>query len=216
MNKKPNATLESTTGALTHSPFAGLATRPDNAAIIAKTPSNKPVKRVAAAPPWQPSKLRVRLESTGRSGKVVTRISGLPPENLEAIASRLRKALGCGATVEESDVVLLGTLAERASQWLDNAGDLRMIAADKVVPNPIKPPSVAIAKNEPKALGLGTRRSDIRRGQRVSIVMKADQSDGQLTEGIVRDVLTNSEMHPRGIKVRLESGEIGRVKILLG
>ena len=61
----------------------------------------------------------------------------------------------------------------------------------------------------------GTRRSDIRPGLRVSIVMKKDQQTGKLTEGIVRDILTNSSAHPHGIKVRLESGEVGRVKEIL-
>jgi len=58
----------------------------------------------------------------------------------------------------------------------------------------------------------GTRRSDIRPGLRVSVVVKKDQRTGKLTEGIVRDILTNSPAHPHGIKVRLESGEVGRVK----
>ena len=58
----------------------------------------------------------------------------------------------------------------------------------------------------------GTRRSDIRPGVRVSIVLKNDQQTGKLTEGIVKDILTNSPAHPHGIKVRLESGQIGRVK----
>jgi uncharacterized repeat protein (TIGR03833 family) len=58
----------------------------------------------------------------------------------------------------------------------------------------------------------GTRRCDIKPGLRVSIVMKIDQRTGKLTEGIVRDILTNSPAHPHGIKVRLESGEVGRVK----
>ncbi len=58
----------------------------------------------------------------------------------------------------------------------------------------------------------GTRRSDIRPGLRVSIVLKKDQRTGALTEGIVRDILTKSPSHPHGIKVRLESGEVGRVK----
>ena len=58
----------------------------------------------------------------------------------------------------------------------------------------------------------GTRRSEIRPGLRVSIVLKKDQRTGKLTEGIVKDILTNSSSHPHGIKVRLESGDIGRVK----
>jgi uncharacterized repeat protein (TIGR03833 family) len=58
----------------------------------------------------------------------------------------------------------------------------------------------------------GTRRSDIRPGVSVSIVLKKDQRAGKLTRGIVKDILTNSPTHPHGIKVRLESGEVGRVK----
>ena len=61
----------------------------------------------------------------------------------------------------------------------------------------------------------GTRRSDIRPGLRVSIVLKQDQRTGRLTEGLVRGVLTNSSSHPHGIKVRLEGGEVGRVKEIL-
>ncbi len=60
----------------------------------------------------------------------------------------------------------------------------------------------------------GTRRSDIRLGSRVSIVLKRDQQAGKLTEGTVAEILTNSSCHPHGIKVRLESGEIGRVKAI--
>lgn len=58
----------------------------------------------------------------------------------------------------------------------------------------------------------GTKRSDIKPGMRVAIVLKADQRSGKLTEGVIKDILTNSPTHPHGIKVRLESGEVGRVK----
>lgn len=58
----------------------------------------------------------------------------------------------------------------------------------------------------------GTRRSDIRPGSRVSIVLKKDQRAGTLTEGIVKNILTKSPSHTHGIKVRLESGAVGRVK----
>ena len=61
----------------------------------------------------------------------------------------------------------------------------------------------------------GTRRSDIKTGLRVAIVLKKDQQTGRLTEGIVKDVLTNSPSHPHGIKVRLENGEVGRVQKIL-
>ena len=52
-------------------------------------------------------------------------------------------------------------------------------------------------------------------GLHVRIVLKKDQRSGKLTEGIVKDVLTKSPTHPYGIKVRIESGEIGRVKEVL-
>jgi uncharacterized repeat protein (TIGR03833 family) len=58
----------------------------------------------------------------------------------------------------------------------------------------------------------GTNRENIKSGLRVLIVIKKDQRSGKLTEGKVRDILTKSPAHPHGIKVRLESGEIGRVK----
>ena len=58
----------------------------------------------------------------------------------------------------------------------------------------------------------GTKRVDIKPGLRVSIVLKADQRSGKLTEGVVKDILTNSATHPHGIKVRLVDGQVGRVK----
>ncbi len=58
----------------------------------------------------------------------------------------------------------------------------------------------------------GTVRSGIKPGMKVAIVLKQDQRTGKLTEGIVRDILTNSPTHPHGIKVRLQSGAVGRVK----
>lgn len=59
------------------------------------------------------------------------------------------------------------------------------------------------------------RREDIRPGMKVAIVQKEDQGSGRLTEGIVLDILTNSANHPHGIKVRLERGQVGRVKAIL-
>lgn len=58
----------------------------------------------------------------------------------------------------------------------------------------------------------GQQRANIRPGQRVSIVLKADQRTGKRTEGVVRDILTNSAFHPHGIKVRLQDGQVGRVQ----
>ena len=61
----------------------------------------------------------------------------------------------------------------------------------------------------------GNTRKNIQIGQQVAIVQKQDQRTGKLTEGIVQRILTGSATHPHGIKVQLESGEVGRVQRLL-
>ena len=61
----------------------------------------------------------------------------------------------------------------------------------------------------------GTNRKNIHAGTNVKIVQKQDQQTGKLTTGVVKDILTNSSIHPRGIKVRLESGIIGRVREII-
>ena len=61
----------------------------------------------------------------------------------------------------------------------------------------------------------GKERKNITPGVRVNIIQKPHQRTGQLTEGIVKDILTKSPVHPRGIKVRLENGIIGRVQEVL-
>jgi uncharacterized repeat protein (TIGR03833 family) len=58
----------------------------------------------------------------------------------------------------------------------------------------------------------GTNRADIRPGSHVLITLKEDQRSGKLTEGIIKNILTKSSFHPHGIKVRLENGQVGRVK----
>ena len=58
----------------------------------------------------------------------------------------------------------------------------------------------------------GRKRANVKQGQSVAIVLKANQDTGYLTDGIVRDILTKSPSHPHGIKVRLMSGEVGRIK----
>ncbi|AFQ43760.1 YwbE family protein [Desulfosporosinus meridiei] len=61
----------------------------------------------------------------------------------------------------------------------------------------------------------GQVRSNIHSGITVNIVLKEDQRTGKRTRGIVKDILTNSQKHPRGIKVRLEDGQIGRVQEII-
>ncbi|WP_059051651.1 YwbE family protein [Paenibacillus senegalimassiliensis] len=58
----------------------------------------------------------------------------------------------------------------------------------------------------------GNERKNIAPGLTVDIVLKQDQPTGKLTRGIVKDILTNSPKHPHGIKVRLQDGQVGRVK----
>ena len=61
----------------------------------------------------------------------------------------------------------------------------------------------------------GTILKDIKIGSKVKIVEKQNQKNGILSEGIVKDILTNSSNHPHGIKVRLENGLVGRVKVII-
>lgn len=61
----------------------------------------------------------------------------------------------------------------------------------------------------------GSKRDNIKIGGRVKVVQKQDQRSGELTEGVVQKILTNSKVHHHGIKVRLENGKVGRVKEIL-
>ncbi len=58
----------------------------------------------------------------------------------------------------------------------------------------------------------GQNRQDVARGLTVDIVLKSDQRTGQLTRGVVAEILTSSNFHPHGIKVRLATGQVGRVQ----
>lgn len=62
----------------------------------------------------------------------------------------------------------------------------------------------------------GTNRNDVHPGLEVEIILKKDQRSGKRTRGIVKDLLTSSAFHSRGIKVRLQDGQIGRVVQILG
>lgn len=158
------------------------------------------------------------VEARGRSGKVVTGISGLPPELREVVALKLRKALGCEAQAEGEEVILAGSLKDRAATWFQQIGDVRRLLQEKpATPSAAPAAASSAAAPEPAApstSGAGTRRKDVRPGLRVAIVLKPDQPTGELTQGVVRDILTSSSEHPHGIKVRLVSGQVGRVKII--
>ena len=61
----------------------------------------------------------------------------------------------------------------------------------------------------------GKKRFNIKQGLKVNIVLKEDQRSGKLTSGIVKDILTNSPIHPHRIKIRLQDGQVGRVQEIL-
>lgn len=61
----------------------------------------------------------------------------------------------------------------------------------------------------------GKKRSNVRPGIEVDIILKQDQRSGKVTRGIVKDLLTNSPSHPHGIKVRLQDGQVGRVSKII-
>lgn len=67
-------------------------------------------------------------------------------------------------------------------------------------------------RTEKNMAGNGQVRADVKPGLEVDIVLKQNQRTGKLTRGIVKDLLTNSPRHPHGIKVRLQDGQVGRVK----
>ena len=60
-----------------------------------------------------------------------------------------------------------------------------------------------------------SRREEVKQGMLVAIVLKENQRSGELTEGVIQALLTNSNFHPHGIKVRLEDGSVGRVQEIL-
>ena len=61
----------------------------------------------------------------------------------------------------------------------------------------------------------GSNRRNIRLGDTVDVVQKRDQRTGKITRGVVKDILTNSPSHPHGIKVRLQTGQVGRVQAII-
>ena len=115
---------------LKHNPFAALL--PEEAASAqarTKAPNAESPDEAREAAVGRPfaSKVVVRREKKGRGGKTVTRISGIEAAHREALAGRMKKALGCGALVEGEDVVLLGSLVDRAAAWLEEAGATNVV-----------------------------------------------------------------------------------------
>lgn len=109
---------------LSHTPFATLAGRIEvpaaPAPALIEAPDSK--ARPPAGALRLEGKLVVRRETKGRGGKSATRVSGLPTDALDDLAARMKKALGCGALVENGDLLLLGSVQDRAIEWLAREG----------------------------------------------------------------------------------------------
>lgn len=108
-----------------NNPFAALA--PKGADESKKsTPKKSAPKKSAPSNPFA-GKLVLRREKKGRGGKTVTRVSGVAHDALEDVAKQMKKGLGCGALVEDEDIVLLGSLVDRAADWLEKEGATKIV-----------------------------------------------------------------------------------------
>jgi uncharacterized repeat protein (TIGR03833 family) len=128
-------------------------------------------------------------------------------------------ALGCGATEDDGDLLLLGDLSDRAVKWLERDGARQVVVSGRASSRrqPTGSPRPVTPSESPKhAARGGTQRAEIVPGLTVDVVLKADQPTGTLSRGVVKDVLTRSATHPHGIKVRLVDGRVGRVKQIVG
>ncbi|MBK6575807.1 MAG: translation initiation factor [Sandaracinaceae bacterium] len=129
MAKPPPKTAPSTNAAPFHSPFAALGGLRDALPAPAETPVSdvSEAPHPASAKPAALGKLVLQREKKGRGGKTVTRVRGLPASELDRWATDMKRALGCGASVEDGEVILLGDLVSRAADWLEARGASRVV-----------------------------------------------------------------------------------------
>ena len=123
MKKKKNLTDGSGSG-LTHNPFAALGGGSGH------RPAPAPEARSKARTETTPSdsKVVVRREKKGRRGKTVTRVCGLslPGNRLDELHREMKRSLGCGASIEDGEIVLQGELTARAAKWLESHLDIQV------------------------------------------------------------------------------------------
>lgn len=189
---------------LKHKPFSSLRTAVTAVGAQAQRPLSP---SLSASLPDKPllNRVFVREEFDATEAKIITRVIGVPREHLNTFGKQWREVLGKTVVTEGRDLLVMADECDRIAALLRDTG-----AGEVVVVR--RPASTNLSTSgEPG----GTQRAQIRRGVRVAIVQKADQESGALTEGVVRELLTSSATHPRGIKVRLESGEVGRVRRIL-
>jgi uncharacterized repeat protein (TIGR03833 family) len=172
----------------------GLKHKPFSSLVEAAPSARAPLGRVI-----------VRQELDPGEGTVITRVIGVPHEHRAPLGVRWRDRLGHPVLVEGRDLLVMTDDCEAVAAVVHEAGAVEVKIVRREAP----------ADRSQAGVPGGTLRAQIRRGLRVAIVQKADQETGALTEGVVRDILTSSPEHPRGIKVRLESGEVGRVRRIL-
>lgn len=112
-----------------NNPFAAALAHVTPTGAAAPEPETETEPKGAPPAPSASGKVVVRKEKKGRGGKTVTRIHGLDPSatDLEDLARRLKRALGCGATVEDEDIILQGEQAPRAKAWLEEQGVKRVV-----------------------------------------------------------------------------------------
>lgn len=120
-----------------NNPFGALGALRDAlpSAPVEATPATEPVTSSAndapgVAPATPGGKVVVRRETKGRKGKTVTRIAGIHAHELIALAKSLKKALGCGASIEGDDLILLGSLVDCAADWLEKRGARRVVRSN--------------------------------------------------------------------------------------
>lgn len=184
---------------LKHNPFSKLrqselaASAPAQRTPLARTPRT-PLGRVI-----------VREEFDADESAVITRVIGVPKDRLNELGAQWRQLLGHAVLFEGPELLVMASAGERVAGLLRDEGAAEVAVVRRPAPADLS------GAGEPG----GTQRAQIRRGLRVAVVLKADQDSGALTEGVVRDILTSSAVHPRGIKVRLESGQVGRVRRIL-
>lgn len=185
---------------LKHNPFASLQSRTADPIPTAPRP-------VATSTTPQPlGHIIVREEVDSEGGGLIARVIGVPQARLRAIGATLRSALSASVYIEGRDLLVTPNDCERVATRLREQGASEVVLVKRTEPTNL----------EQAGTPGGTLRAEIRRGLSVAVVTKADQDKGALTEGVVRDILTNSAVHPRGIKVRLEDGQVGRVRRILG
>ncbi len=118
------------TPALSHNPFGALAPSGDLPPGPDRSEPEPAETGSASVSTLATGKVVVRREKKGRKGKTVTRISGLEPGALEALQKRMKKSLGCGAVIEGDDLLLLGSLVERAAKYLRDQAIKQVVEAN--------------------------------------------------------------------------------------